>query len=274
MCRSDGTLSAYLARLGLEAEPPGVAALTRLHLAHLERVPFENLDIQMGVPIHLDEPRLLAKLLSGRGGFCYELNGAFAWLLRELGYAVTLLEARVPRADGGLGIPFDHLTLQVDLERPYLVDVGFGDGFVEPLAFDGSVAIQPSGEYRIRNADAGRVLERRHGGSDWAVEYAFTSVARRLADFEPGSRHHQTSPDSSFVRGPICSRLDGDERITLHRDRLTRGERLVPVASRAHWAELLEAHFGIVLDGYEDGYEFHSFEAGPPSIRGAMPESG
>jgi N-hydroxyarylamine O-acetyltransferase len=104
----------YLARLGLVREPPGPEALARLHVRHLQRVPFENLDIWRGVSIVLDEERLVAKVLRGRGGFCYELNCAFAWLLRALGYQVTLLAASVADDGGGFGAPFDHLALRVD----------------------------------------------------------------------------------------------------------------------------------------------------------------
>ena len=68
-----------------------------------------------------------------RGGFCYELNGAFAALLRALRFRVTLLSGRVARQDGSYGPEFDHLTLRVDLEEPWLADVGFGDCFLEPL---------------------------------------------------------------------------------------------------------------------------------------------
>ena len=71
-----------------------------------------------------------------RGGFCYEQNGLFAAVLRALGFDVTLLEARVSKGDGTFGIPFDHLTLMVQLEDRWLADVGFGDSFLDPLRLD------------------------------------------------------------------------------------------------------------------------------------------
>src|SRR6476661_9816152 len=107
--------------------------LRHLHHAHMLSVPFENLDISLGRKIICQEEGFLRKIIERlRGGFCYELNGAFAALLRELGFRVTLLSARVPRENGGNAPEFDHLALRVDLEEPWLVDVGFGDSFLEP----------------------------------------------------------------------------------------------------------------------------------------------
>ena len=86
---------------------PTLETLRALHKAHMLAVPFENLDIHLGRPIVLDEDRLYRKIVGERrGGFCYELNGLFAALLRELGYEVTLLSARVSCEQGGFGPEF------------------------------------------------------------------------------------------------------------------------------------------------------------------------
>src|SRR5258706_4705129 len=122
---------AYLDRIGQRGPTPAnETTLRSLHLAHLRTVPFENLDIHLGRDIVLDETRLFDKIVrQKRGGFCYELNGLFAELLGELGFRVTLLSARVVN-DGQVGPEFDHLALRVDLDRPWLCDVGFGDSFL------------------------------------------------------------------------------------------------------------------------------------------------
>src|SRR5271166_3399320 len=104
-------------------------------------VPFENLDIHLGRPILCDEAAFLHKIINERrGGFCYELNGAFAALLGALGFRVTLLSARVAGADGSYGLEFDHLALRVDLPttpgETWLADVGFGDSFIDPLLLE------------------------------------------------------------------------------------------------------------------------------------------
>src|SRR5246127_1155601 len=127
--------AAYLARIGYtESTVPSSDSLRALHAAHLYAVPFENLDISLGRKITCEEERFLHKIVAlRRGGFCYELNGAFAALLRELGFRVTLLSARVAREGGSASPDFDHLALRVDLDEPWLADVGFGDSFLEPL---------------------------------------------------------------------------------------------------------------------------------------------
>ena len=128
-------LSAYLDRIGYSGPlAPTADVLRDLHRAHMFSVPFENLDIALGREIVCDDDSFIRKIVEQRrGGFCYELNGAFARLLREFGFRVTLLSARVPREDGSYSPEFDHLALRVDLDEPWLADVGFGDSFLEPL---------------------------------------------------------------------------------------------------------------------------------------------
>src|SRR5919109_1202974 len=101
-------IQAYLDRIGYRGPlEPTAETLRALHVAHLLGVPFENLNIGMGWPIVLDEAALFDKIVvRRRGGFCYELNGLFAALLRELGFDVTLLSAGVARQDGGFGPEF------------------------------------------------------------------------------------------------------------------------------------------------------------------------
>src|SRR5215470_4771090 len=110
------TLAAYLGRVAVpRPRVLDVAALRGLHRAHLLAVPFENLSIHLAEPISLDEDNLLGKIVTRRrGGFCYELNGAFALLLRALGADVVMVAARGYGA-GSLGPPFDHLALLVRL---------------------------------------------------------------------------------------------------------------------------------------------------------------
>ena len=192
---------AYLDRIHYRGTTePDYATLNALHAAHLLAVPFENLDIHLGREIVLEEERFFAKIVGERrGGFCYELNGLFAALLRELGFRVTLLSAAVARKTGGFGPEFDHLTLRVDLDRPYLADVGFGECFLEPPRLD---ELRVEGEYRILV----------HLGQP---QYRFTLEPRRLEDFQGMCRYHQTSPESSFTQGRLITRATADGRITL-----------------------------------------------------------
>src|SRR5712691_1982485 len=145
-------VAAYLGRIGYKGKvSPTVETLRGLHRAHLLSVPFENLDISLGRQILCDEGAFVRKIVERhRGGFCYEINGAFASLLRSIGFKVTLLSARVPKKDGSDGPEFDHLALRVDLDEPWLADVGFGDSFLDPLRLGTSAEQkQDGGVFRI-----------------------------------------------------------------------------------------------------------------------------
>jgi len=211
-------IAAYLARIKYSGgTAPSAETLRALHRAHLFTVPFENLDISLHRPILIDETAILQKIVNlQRGGFCYELNGAFAWLLRALNFQVTLLSARVTKANGDEGPEFDHLTLRVDLDEPWLVDVGFGDSFVEPLLLSpGLEQIDPAGTFRLAGyADRFR-MERAESDSSWKAQYSFSLQSRRLEEFAGMCHYHQTSPASSFTRHCTCSLATPEGRVTL-----------------------------------------------------------
>jgi N-hydroxyarylamine O-acetyltransferase len=218
---ASGWVDDYLARIGA-ARPASadLQALRDLQLAHLLAVPFENLSIHLGEPIVLDQAALAAKVTRmRRGGFCYELNGAFAGLLTALGFRVSLLSARVFGAGNQPGVPFDHLTLQVDLAESWLVDVGFGRFARQPLRL-GFRGDQPDfdGTFRV----AGRLTE----SSDFDVfhdgEPAYRVDPRpyALSDFAPTCWWQQTFPGSHFRKSLTCSIATPSGRVTLSRDRL------------------------------------------------------
>src|SRR6266700_2262419 len=193
-------LAAYLDRIG--AERPAVldaAALGGLHLAHQRAVPFENLSIHLGEPISLDEDDLIAKIVTRRrGGFCYELNGAFALLLESLGAQVTRAAARVYDGEGRRG--------------PRLADVGFGAHSSYPLRYDGRAGQDdPGGLFSLADAPGGDVDVTKDGTPQYRIE----PRERALADFVPTCWWQQTSPDSHFPLGTICSRRTGQGRISI-----------------------------------------------------------
>src|SRR6201998_2264276 len=223
-------IPAYLARI-LYAGPTQANAetLRALHRAHLVAVPFENLDIHLGLKITIDEAAILNKVVVlRRGGFCYELNGAFAALLRALGFQVTLLSARVARANGGEGPEFDHLTLRVDLEQPWLADVGFGESFLEPLRLvPGTEQEDPAGKFRLQPVGERLQLAELSPEGTWKMQYSFAQQPRKLEDFAAMCFYHQTSPESHFTQNRICTRATHDGRITLSGMKMivTRNER-------------------------------------------------
>ncbi len=245
---------AYLARIDDRGPvEPTPDTLQRLHVAHLLHVPFENLDIHLGRPIVLDVDRFYHKIVTERrGGFCYELNGLFAELLRTLGFDVTLLSARVAGQDGEFGLEFDHLVLLVQLEQPWLADVGFGDSFRQPLPLQADVVTQQDfGTYRLLQTDATWFLQALGDSGEWQPEYAFTGQPRLLADFAEMCHFQQTSPASHFTQKRVCSRATPEGRITLSDRRLitSRGSRREErvLSNEAEVAAVLAREFGIEL---------------------------
>ncbi len=246
-------IAKYLQRIHYHGSlQPNAETLCALHRAHLLAVPFENLNIPMGWPIVLDEAALYRKIVERRrGGFCYELNGLFAALLRALGFDVQRLAARVTRADGGWGIEFDHMTLRVQLAEPWLVDVGFGDSFTEPLRLAAQGEQPQNGDtYRIVAAGAEHILQRRED-DEWKSQYLFSLRPHPLADFMSGCHYHQTSPESPFTRRRVCTRATPDGRITLSDMKLivTRGSQREEhlLASDVEYHTALREYFNIDL---------------------------
>jgi len=245
-------VAAYLDRIGYRGPlNASIESLRGVHLAHLYAVPFENLDIILGRPVALGDAKLFDKIVTRRrGGFCYELNGMFGALLRELGFRVTMLSAEVAREAGGFSPEFDHLALRVDLDEPWLADVGFGDGFRLPLNLNDDAAQEQDGRmYRITVDGEYRVLLRRDT-DDWTPQFRFTLRPRALEDFAERCRFHQTSPESHFTLGRICTLATPEGRVTLSGLRLIvttgaeRTERLV--AGEGEYAAVLRQTFGVI----------------------------
>lgn len=216
--RLDAALDRYAARLGfVRPLTPDLRTLGDLHAAHMAAVPFENSSVLFGEPIALDPASFVDKVaVHGRGGFCYELNGAFAALLGDAGYAVEYLEARVYGDGGRLGEPFEHLALRVTLDGPWLVDVGFGYSFARPLRLDdpGEQA-DAMGAFRLVPADDGLDLEWQHRDGRWVPHYRVTLEARPLEAFGPMCAQLQSDPGSPFVQDWLCSRIEGAGGVTL-----------------------------------------------------------
>ncbi len=246
---------AYLQRIAFDGPAPATLdTLRSLHYAHLLAVPFENLDIPER-PILIDEQRFFDKIVRRRrGGFCYELNGLFAALLRELGFSVTLVSARVPKNKGPKArlMEFDHLALRVDLDQPWLADVGFGESFIEPMPLHGGAErVERGMTYRFdRGADDRWTLLAKRGqnGNGWKPFYDFTLVPHQLWEFAGMCRYHQTAPESPFMQRKICSRLTPTGRVTLANMRLIvseNGSRQERNLDDEEYRAALREHFGI-----------------------------
>ncbi len=243
----------YLSRIGFEGRArPTRETLMALARCHLETVPFENFDIHLGVAIRLDAPSLYRKIVRRqRGGFCYELNGLFAWLLREVGFSVDMLSARVVRSRG-VGEEFDHLALRVWCEgMPYLVDVGFGDGSTLPIVLRAGEQHRLGGVSYALRAVQGRDDELLYDATlpgGVRKRYELSLKTREVEDFLAMSEHHQTSPDSWFTGARVCvlhtprgvvSIVDGTYKVAGHLERT--------IADDGEYLGFLRTRFGVDL---------------------------
>jgi len=252
-------IHAYLKRINYRGSLfPSAQTLRELQVAHLRSVPFENLSIHSAEPIVLNDDALFAKVVKRRrGGFCYELNGLFAALLRELGFEVTMLSAQVANAEGVFGPDFAHMTLLVmpkeDSRQRWLADVGFGDSFLEPLRLDFErEQVQGERAYKIIEAESHLIMMQREGNDEWKAQYRFTLRPYQYADYAAMCRFHQTSPESHFTKARVCTLATPEGRITLSEMRLIttirgqeRQERLL--TDETEYALALKELFGIVL---------------------------
>lgn len=247
----------YLNRIGVPIRrPPSLAYLAELQRQHLLHVPFENLSVMRKEPIVLDEGLLYAKIVDrGRGGFCYELNGAFGWLLRRLGFDVTRAAAGVYHAGRqAFGSTFDHMALLVRMDgERHLVDVGFGESARAPIPLPDGHGEDVSGRYRlvsVAGEGAGTfVLQKEDDDGAWLSQYRFTDRPRLMADYADRCAFLATSPDSSFTQGVVCSIATPDGRISLSTNTLTitrhgRKEQR-PIEDRAALNAYLRHYFGL-----------------------------
>jgi N-hydroxyarylamine O-acetyltransferase len=257
-------LEAYFLRIQWQGDrTPTLPTLQGLQTAHLAAIPFENLDVQMGIPIRLDLASLQDKLVRRRrGGYCFEQNSLFAEVLRTLGFQVALREARVRRGAPRL-LPRTHLALEVALpEGPSLADVGFGsDGPLGPIPMDGQEVRRGWECCRILAEGPRQVLQilRPEG---WLDLYALEPGTVHPVDLDMASHYTSTHPDSRFVRTLAVQRTLREGRWSLHNLELAfRGpdrEELRTLEA----AELLPAlrrHFGLEIPA-GTGFRFQEYE--------------
>lgn len=217
----------YFARIGFRGEARAdYATLKQLHLLHTCHIPFENLDVLLERPILLDDAHLADKLLSARrGGYCYEQNGVFTRALRELGFAVQDLGARVVLANPPEMPPRTHRLSLITLDdAQWLADVGFGGQTLStPIAFiPDAVQNTPHGSYRLIRNDDDYSLETRND-EGWQALYRFDLAHQYPADYLMANHFVSRWPDSHFRHHLLLAlmRPDGG-KITLLNRRVTR----------------------------------------------------
>ena len=209
----------YLHQIGIKKTnvAANLETLKLLQKQHLLHIPFENLDIHWKRPVLLDAERFYEKIVvEKRGGFCYELNGLFYELLTEIGFRSKIISARVYNGKD-FGAEYDHLAILTEIgDEEYLVDVGFGDFTAEPLKFVLDIEQQDeNGTFLIRKFDEEYFEVVKKVGEAWKSEYIFKDWARVLEAFDKMCNFHQTSPESHFTQGKVCSLMLENGRKTL-----------------------------------------------------------
>ncbi|NWX50993.1 ARY2 protein, partial [Steatornis caripensis] len=219
----------YFARISYRGsyDKLDVATLTDIFQHHIRAVPFENLSIHCGESIELDLEATYNKIVrKKRGGWCMENNHLLAWVLKTVGYDITLLGSKVyfPEYDAYTE-EIDHLLLKVVLDdKCYIVDGGFGMAYQmwQPMELiSGMDQPQTPGVFRFREESGVWYLEKvkrkqwvpnqsvstSHNVEEEACRqvYLFTLQPRDIEEFRACNARLQTAPDSLFVTKSICS---------------------------------------------------------------------
>jgi N-hydroxyarylamine O-acetyltransferase len=250
-------LDAYFARVGFNgARVPALDALRDLHLAHAQAIAFENLNPLLGWRVALDLPSVEAKLVrGGRGGYCFEQNALLGVALRELGFKVTGLAARVLwNAPEDAIRPRSHMLLKIDLGgESHIADVGFGGlTLTAPLRLITDVEQStPHEPFRIVKVDDDLKLQALIGAA-WKTLYRFDLQAQFDVDYEVANHYMSTYPTSHFRSMLIAARPVPGARYALANNQLTThhlggtSERRV-LANVQEVRQVLESMFGLTL---------------------------
>ena len=251
-------LDAYFARIRYGGPTgPTIQTLHDIMDAHVQAVPFENLDVLLGRGIDLSPEAVERKIVQQcRGGYCFEQNSLLLGVLEALGYDVTPLSARVrlqrPR---DFTPPRTHLFLRVVIEgAPWVADVGVG-----ALSLTSAIRFDVEGEQATRHEprriifEDGRFFHQARFGDEWHDVLEFTGDVMHPIDRELANWYTSAHPQSHFRSRLVAARaLPHGERLTLVNRELTRRDR----AGVAH-VSIVESPRALVdVLGREFGLEF------------------
>lgn len=247
-------VSAYLKRINYNKEVEiDKATLFGLQRAHLRSVPFENLDIHYKKLIVLDIDIIFEKIVNHkRGGFCYELNSLFYTLLKEIGFKVRIISARVYSEKKQYGKENDHMAIITDIGmEQFLVDVGFGKFSLQPLPLKfNKTLVDDYGKFVFDNYDKDylRVCEQKN--NVLVPQYIFSKKQHELSEFKDMCEYHQTSKESHFTQKKVISISTENGRITLNNSKIkiTEGLKTKEIEfNRDQFETYLKNYFDIIV---------------------------
>jgi N-hydroxyarylamine O-acetyltransferase len=244
----------YLSRIKFEGSlSTDLITLKKLHRQHLLHVPFEDLDIHFDRRFDLEPINVYHKIvIAGRGGFCYEVNSLFNDLLKTAGFKTRIISGHVINDKGVPGPEYDHMAIVVELGKNYIVDVGFGDLFIEPLEMSDHIQFDGRNYFQIKreNDEYSIWMSPTDLDLDFRKKYIFTLTEVPIRLFEEPCYEKQTNPDSHFVKNTICTKITDLGRITIYNDKFieTIGDTKMQTMIRNddELKEILRVHFGIV----------------------------
>lgn len=246
--RAAQALHVYLARIGYAGQPrPDLATLTELNRLHLATFSYENIDIQLGRRVTRNPRAAYAKLVErGRGGWCYEYNGLFAWALEAVGFRVHHLAGAVMREAAGDKMIGNHLAPVVELGRLYLADPAMG--ILEPVPLAEGAIQQGWRRYSLEKTADGWWRFRNHPGA-LPPSFDFSLEIDDPAILEGACLWLQSDPDSPFVRHALVQRHFPDRTESLvgrmHSILSAAGERVVELSSREAYEKVARENMGL-----------------------------
>jgi N-hydroxyarylamine O-acetyltransferase len=240
----------YLDRIGLKGPLPATSAtLEAVHRAQAFAIPYEGLDVQLGVSLDFDQERIFDKLVRRRrGGWCYETNGLLEWALKEIGFDIQRCTAGVYRRERGDTALGNHLTLVAVLDQPWLCDLGLGDGLRAPIPLAEGVHRDGPLEFRLEClADGYWRFHNHHLGTPTTFDFMDRPADEAL--MQERNNLLQRDPESHFVQNVEAVRMGPDHAVILlgrvlrHVSAL--GTRKSLIASPEAMAQTLSEQFGI-----------------------------
>ncbi len=164
----------------------------------------------------IDPAAAYAKLVERRrGGWCYEMNGVLGWALGEIGFDVMRMAGGAMRAVRGDIAIGNHLALKVIIEgQPWIADVGFGDGSLEPYPLQAASFECDGYPFRLELQDDGywRLHNHPFGG---APNFDFQDAPADEARLAERCEFLQTAPESNFVLTAVVQRHRAGELLIM-----------------------------------------------------------
>lgn len=233
---------------------PSLDALNYYLQHFMLTVPFENIDVQNGIPISVDIDHLYNKIVNNnRGGFCYELNTLFKYYLNHRGFITDNVSATIHTPDGGRSRKDSHMSTLVTIDdAQYIADVGFGDLPLSALRVttieNADSIIDMSGQFRAVIMEDKNVHLQKLINSQWQTLYEAELIPKSIDDFEDSIEYNQSNPNSIFVQRLLVTQPQSFGRATMSFNHLTltkQGDKKQIDVTPSNYQKILQDYFDL-----------------------------